>query len=87
MASVEIPFEDLEAHQPSANGPAIRFHHNRNSRQIAECDDSCGCTGCTGALFIPNISDGCNINWGGTVVLFAMMVTITFIFWFLSKKA
>ena len=93
MAPIEIPLEDLEAgHQPSANSPAIRFHHNRNSRRIVECDNGCSCngcscTGCTGAFFLPNVCDGCSINWGGTVVLFAIMVTITLIFWFQSKKA
>jgi len=82
MASIEIPLEDLEAsHQPSANRPAIRFHYNRNSRQIFEY--SCG--GCTCAFFLPNVCDGCSISWGGKVVLFAVLATISLIFWFLSK--
>jgi len=91
MVPIEIPLEDLEAgHQPLVDGPVIRFHHNRNGRRIVECDNSCscdGCTGCTGAFFLPNVCDGCSINWSGTVVLFAIMVTITLIFWFQSKKA
>ena len=94
MAPIEIPLEDLEAghleagHQPLVDGPAIRFHHNRNNRRILEYDSgSCSCFGCTGAFFLPDVCDGCSINWGGTVVLFAIMVTIALIFWFQSQKA
>jgi len=88
MAPIEIPLEDLEAgHQPLVDGPVIRFHHSGNSRRIVECDNGCSCNICTGAFFLPNVCDGCSINWGGTVVLFAIMVTITLIFWFQSKKA
>ncbi|KAK3364128.1 hypothetical protein B0T25DRAFT_470321, partial [Lasiosphaeria hispida] len=96
FAPLEVPLDDLEA-QLARSSPGIRVYHNKNSRRVVECDrscsftscsfTSCSCTGCTGALFVPNVFDGCSINWGKKRVLFAILVAVTLVIWFLSKKA
>ena len=85
MAPTEIPailLDDLEAGlQHSANNAVYRFHHKNNGR-IIDCGNSCSCTGCNAMLFLPYV---CSMSWGCTAALFGILVTITLIFWFLSK--
>jgi len=92
MAPTEIqsiPLDDLEAGlQRSANNAVYRFH-DKNSHRIIDCGNSCSCTGCgsdcTGCnamLFLP---DACDISRKCMAALFGILVTMTLIFWVLSK--
>jgi len=90
MAPTEIqsiPLDGLEAGlQRSANNAVYRFH-DKNSRRIIDCGNSCSCagsdcTGCNAMLFLPNT---CDIGWGCTAALFGILITMTLIFWVLSK--
>jgi len=85
MAPTEIqsiPLDDLEAGlQRSANKAVYRFHH-KNNRRIIDCGNSCSCTGCNAMLFLPG---ACDTSWRCTAALFGILVTMTLIFWVLSK--